>query len=335
MTPQEFQRLLEKYTTGNCTPEEKKLVDEWFENIPRPKAEDIDFQQVESGLWARIKPEKQVSSPGHWVLRIAASIALVISAAVGLYYLNSDRGLGQISQYSLLEHSTTDKAWTYSNHETIARKISLEDGSFITLEPGSSVSYPQKFSADKRVVTLSGEAFFQVRPDSGRPFYVYSDEIITKVLGTSFTIKAYASAKEIVVAVKTGKVSVYANPEKQTAVQQKLDDVILTRNQKIVYDRRANSVSKQIVEIPEVVREKTELFEMSFDGKPVTEIFEILEKNYGIDIEYDSETLKNCVLTTKMTEEGFHERIDIICKAINAEYTTTDAVIRITSQGCK
>ena len=88
--------------------------------------------------------------------------------------------------------------------------MTLHDGSTVILEPGGEVRYNEKF-LNTREVYLSGDAFFEVTKDASRPFLVYANEITTKVLGTSFRIKAKQGEKEIVVAVKTGKVSVMAN----------------------------------------------------------------------------------------------------------------------------
>ena len=88
--------------------------------------------------------------------------------------------------------------------------MTLQDGSTVILEPGGEFRYNEKF-LNPREVYLSGDAFFEVTKDASRPFLVYANEITTKVLGTSFRIKANQGEKEIVVAVKTGKVSVMAN----------------------------------------------------------------------------------------------------------------------------
>jgi len=333
MTQQEFQHLLNKYSAGNCNPEEIQIVEKWYANIQATDVDDFQDDELENKLWAKIKPQRNLYT-GRFFLRVAASIALSAAAFVGFYVYSNGVAERNNTMASTVETVEDGQMISLSNHDKSEKKIGLADGSTIVLQPGSSISYPQIFDLDKRVVHLSGEAFFEVRSDKTRPFYVYSNEIITKVLGTSFTIKAYDGEKQIIVAVKTGKVSVYANPGKQRTITN-LHDVILTPNQQVVYNRADDRVSKQIVEKPELFTSEPDFFEMSFDGKPVTEIFEALKENYGIDIVYDADILKDCILTTRMTEEGFHERIDIICKAINAKYTTVDAVVYIESRGCK
>jgi len=94
-------------------------------------------------------------------------------------------------------------------------------------------------------------------------------------------------------------------------------------------------VVKQLVEDPQIILPQSKLFKMSFDEVPVTKIFKVLEENYGVDIVYDEEALKRCTLTTAMSDEGLYQRIEVICKAIKAEYTVDEAVIYIKSRGCE
>jgi transmembrane sensor len=333
MTPNEFKTLLDKYASGKCTPEELKLIDQWFDNIPSATSAERADTGTRDRLWNMIRPSAE-GKDLRWIYRIAATITFVGLVLSGYLYLKStpfqETSVAAADKTVVL----TDGSRHVSNNEKSSQKVTLSDGSTVMLQPGSAITYPEKFEGPDRSVHLSGEGFFDVKRDEARPFIVYSNEIITKVLGTSFTIKAYDSESEIIVAVKTGKVSVSPNPVKQKR-NSSMRDVILTPNQQIVYNREAEVVLRQIVPQPVIVAKKDDFFRMEFDGQPVSQIFDLLEANYGIDIQYDAEKLDGCVLTTSMEEEGFYERINVICKAINAEYTTTDAVIVIKSEGCK
>jgi ferric-dicitrate binding protein FerR (iron transport regulator) len=69
--------------------------------------------------------------------------------------------------------------------------ITLADGTHIWLNSGSQLSYPARFKADSREVYLSGEAFFDVKSDPSKPFYVTTRDIKIKVVGTSFNVSCY------------------------------------------------------------------------------------------------------------------------------------------------
>lgn len=333
MSPAEFKILLDRYFRGECTPEEAAFIEKWYENIESNKSlPSSELDQAEKQIWASIKPERK-SIQWSPLLKIAAAIALLVAVSaalsLNLFKAAKDESVAQVTvkQYN-------QQLVEAQNETAQAQFVSLSDGSVVTLEPKSSIRYPQQFASDKRMVELTGEAFFNVKRDPSKPFLVYSGEIVTKVLGTSFRITAFDDQDEIVVAVKTGKVSVYQKPVSEASAE--IKDVILTPNQQLVYKRAPETLVKQVVPTPTIVSvDSSAYFNMQFDGMPVTEIFDVLEENYGIEIQYDQDVLSACVLTTKMTEEGFYERIEVICKAINAEYTNTDGAVVITGKGCQ
>jgi transmembrane sensor len=339
MTSHEFKELLDKFSQGTCSPEEEKLIQDWYDNIGGPLHERIksdSIESIEAKLWSNIKPRPLGTEKSYafYVTRIAAAIIIMLVAGLGAYVGFQDSGLVKQNVASRQDRSPSDATLTrISNDKTTPSEITLEEGSQVTLQPKSEILFAKKFPAQRREVYLKGEAFFNVKRDEQRPFVVYSNEIVTQVLGTSFTIKAYEYEKEVTVAVKTGKVSVYANP-KGEPVGQIMPTVILAPNQQVVYDRRKAVVVKQLVKEPEIILPNSKLFKMSFDEVPVTKIFKVLEENYGVDIVYDEAALKKCTLTTAMSDEGLYQRIEVICRAIKAEYTVTDAVIFIKSPGC-
>jgi transmembrane sensor len=335
MTPEEFSELLERYTRGECSPQEEEFILKWYEAIDSPNQETGEEYTIitQARLWARLQSQikRTKKSTFHYSWKIAATVLLLIMAG-GVIFLSS-----HFSNTKKLPLSLENFGQKFSGIQLIENKtstprlIALEDGSEVTLEPGSELRVANIFQDDKREVYLTGEAFFHVKRDTLRPFLVYANEVITKVLGTSFTIKAYKGAKQTTVAVKTGKVSVSTNPK----VIQHDQEVILTPNQEAVYNSEIMRVTKKLVDDPKIVLEKPTLFEMKYDGTPVTKIFEVLEANYGVDILYDPDILSNCILTTSMSDEGLYQRIEIICKAIGAEYKVQDAAITIISKGCQ
>jgi transmembrane sensor len=341
MEPLEFKNLLDKYSRGECTAAEEKIILEWYESINaknhRQSASEAAEPEIEARLWSKIRPGFAPPRRNHffYFVSAAATFIVLMVAGLGLYFSShkksparADAPAGSREARNLFVHevNTGDKP----------REILLPDKSIVTLKPGSALRFSKNFEGDKREVHLSGEAFFRVQKEATRPFLVYSNEVVTKVLGTSFNIRAYASDKEVTVVVKTGKVSVYTNTDNRGSENLKADqpEIILTPNYQVVYNRSKDRVSKQVVEVPEIILSQPTLFEMQYDGVPVSGIFEVLEENYGVDIDFDEAQLKNCMLTTSMSDEGFYERIEIICRAIGAEYVATDAGISIKSHGC-
>jgi transmembrane sensor len=134
---------------------------------------------------------------------------------------------------------------TIINKDGLVREVFLPDGSLICLFPGSRVAFSACFKSKKREVYLDGEAFFEVSHDAHRPFLVYTNALTTRVLGTSFFIKAYKKQKEIVVSVQTGQVSVYENIDHDSGSKPR-QEVILSPNQKVVTIQVINAHLKNL-----------------------------------------------------------------------------------------
>ena len=100
--------------------------------------------------------------------------------------------------------------------------IVLADGTKVFLNAGSEISYPVVFAGDKREVKLKGEAYFEVRKDERRPFFVQAGDVQIQVLGTSFNVTAYPGRGRIETTLEEGKIqltdgreSVEVSPGKQ------------------------------------------------------------------------------------------------------------------------
>lgn len=219
------------------------------------------------------------------------------------------------------------------NNSITPLAVKLEDGSVITLSKNAKLSYPRHFESNKRQVFLSGEAFFEITKNPQKPFFVYSNEVITKVLGTSFTIQAFENAAEVIVSVKTGRVSVF-HQNKVALADPEEEALIITPNQQIVFSRKEESLTKSLVESPILIKDLNELSQQSFEDRPVSEVLKVIEQAYGVHIIYDADQLSRCIITTTLSNESLYNKLDIMCKTIGASYKIVDAQIVIQSSGC-
>jgi hypothetical protein len=221
------------------------------------------------------------------------------------------------------------------NSLNTAQKVTLKDGSTVILEPGGEVSFDKNF-INGREVYLTGDAFFDVTKDPSRPFFVYTNEVTTKVLGTSFRIKANQGEKEIVVAVKTGKVTVTAKAVTNDVRTKDIQEITLTPNQQAIYKRNEQVVVKKIVEEPQVIKGHTTIKD-SYVNESVVLILQALTESYGVDIRFDKESLSGCTLTSDIIEgEGLFEQLEIVCNALGGTYKMeNDASIVIEANGCE
>lgn len=337
MTSEQFRHLLKKYRRGSCSAEEQKLIEDWYASIEPKDLQALTPEEegaVKKSYWQNVnahiqskKPFKKKTARLWPPLSIAASIVLVIAT----YFYFQPEVSNTAADITVVQRGPQMES--IHNGELVPKNVLLPEGSTITLQPGSKISYPGTFNKAEREIYLEGEAFFEVKRDETRPFLVYTNEITTKVLGTSFTIKAHPGEKSITVAVKTGKVSVYTKQAK-SKTPSRSNETILTPNQQVVYNRKENKVSRMLVPDPQAIMPAEEIKKWHFEEASVTEIFIALEKIYGVDIVFNEKLLSSCTLTTSISDGPIFKRLDIICKAIGTTYTVEETQIIINGSGC-
>ena len=263
---------------------------------------------------------------------IAASLLMI--AGVYWYYSNKPRPL-PANAYKAFMQETKHKSLEYNNNSDGEQHIVLSDGSEVVLEKNSRLTYAANFSSGKREVYLEGNAFFNITRNPARPFIVYTQTIVTKVLGTSFFVKAMSSAETASVVVKTGKVSVFKreNFTNTDAGSATLKGMVVTPNQQVVYDIPNEQMNKSLVEKPVIANQATYSFD--FDDTPAEEVFNRLQTAYGVPVLIDEEVLKTCTISASLGNEPFYEKLRIICKIINATYEVIDGTVVISTKGCK
>lgn len=290
----------------------------------------VMWEKINYGISAQPKNQRAL-----WMrLSGVAASLLIIILATG-WFMRSEQA----------KHSFTYTTQVADSHnKLIERKnltakpiiIELPDHSKITLEPASSISYPRNFNEkETREVYLLGKAFFDIKRNPERPFFVYANELVTKVLGTSFTIRAFEDDQQVEVVVKTGRVSVFTR-NSDADINAPQNETILTPNHRVLYSRKEESIKKYLVDAPEVIVCAAVTPAISdFEDAPVTDILKNIEQSYGIAIEYDEQLLKNCLLTASFSQESLYDKIELICKGIEAEFAIINAQIVITSRGCQ
>jgi transmembrane sensor len=296
---------------------------------PRQRVQDPELaESIWQNVQLRISPQRPAL---HFVVRywqIAAMITLFLG--IGTTYFLTYEG----SQRVLLPVVKTDAAdqdWieevNRTNQET---RIHLSDGSTVSLGKDSRLRYPREFGPSQREVHLVGEAFFDVMKNPNQPFLVFADETVTKVLGTSFRIKAYANAPKVSVEVRTGRVSVFMKKDFEGSTSHvERKGLVLTPNQQAVFSRDLAHLDKTLVEIPVLLAPPAQKISFEFNNTPVDKIFTILQQAYGLEIIYEPELVADRSLTVSLEDESLFEKLDVICRTLGLTYQSIDAQIII------
>ena len=349
MTESEFHQLLQRYLDGRCTPAERAQVAQWYDRLQEqelaaPTLPMPSQQAVEAAIWARLRLDPVVAKPAPRGRRLLPNVwhqpQLRWAAGLGLLVL----GLGGLLPYArhwraasapTASSIETEGGWTrHRNTTPQVQLLQLPDASRVTLQPGSSLRYTTALAGPRREVYLEGEAFFQVHKNPARPFLVFTSQVVTTVLGTSFDVKAYPGRAQALVAVREGKVSVQPRETAQldaTPTHPAKMGVLLLPNQQVVYSVASRRLKKELVDQPAVLVQQA----FEFEERPVAEVFAALEKAYGVPILYDQQKLAGCTVSITFYDEPLFEKLSLLCKSLGAYYTLADTQITIHSTGCQ
>lgn len=189
------------------------------------------------------------------------------------------------------------------------RTVRLPDGTSVTLNHYSSLSYPERFKSDDREVELSGEAYFEVSKDSKHPFIVQTETIDVQVLGTHFNVDAYPDNPDVKTTLLTGSVAV---SNKNNSIR-----MVLKPNEVAIYNKVEQKLTRKVLENAgdEISWRHGEFI---FDDLPLQEIARELSNSFGTTIHIADSTLQNYRITARFRNG---EDLDAILSVLhNAGY---------------
>ncbi len=191
----------------------------------------------------------------------------------------------------------------------------LSDGTKVWLNALSEIEFPVNFKGEKRIVNLKGEAYFEVKQDSKRPFIVHSLNQTIQVLGTSFNIKAYENDRNIYTTLIEGSLAVGSGGS----------TVMLKPGMESVCQRETNEITTSIANTDFATAWRTGYF--MFNNTDLDEILKVLSRWYGVSFIYDKP------LAGSNTFSGRFSKYGDISTTLNSIYLTGGPKFKIDSEG--
>ena len=329
MYHEEYDILIAQYLAGEISEEGHKKLMAWAENDPTRNAvllqgrkvwektgEHTPHVQVDSdAAWKKLmtKIDTQPENVGSQVegthrvrtlkwWRAAAAILVLLGA--GLWIISTQRVPKQEIVQKETQPAIENIQIATQNDEQ--KDIQLPDGSQIWLNENTTIAYQTPF--DKRNVTLTGEAFFDIERMEERPFTISSDEATTVVLGTTFNVRAYPEESVIEVTVVTGKVSVAptnGNPE------------ILTRGKKGIVEKAQSIIITKTNNTSNSIAWKSK--KLFFAKTPMAQVIQDLNRYFGADIEVSNPAILQCRFSG--TKEYINPSVETILDEIAFMFT--------------
>ncbi|MDR1937372.1 MAG: FecR domain-containing protein [Tannerellaceae bacterium] len=210
------------------------------------------------------------------ILRIGSVAASIILLLGITHHFSFQQGFREVNSRQI----------EMSNPLGMSSTITLPDGSKVILNAGTTLSYPNAFVSKNRIVSLKGEAFFEVAPDTDHPFIVNADDIRIKVVGTQFNVKAYENDERVEVSLSEGKVEV------QTAGRN--NPILLNPGEQAYYDKQTHTLIARAVNIAHYTSWKEGQY--YFKALPMKEVARQLERIFKVRIQI-SPQLRDIVFT--------------------------------------
>lgn len=197
-------------------------------------------------------------------------------------------------------------------------KLHLPDGTVVYLNAESRITYQSTFS-QRREVTLTGEAYFEVIKDAARPFVVKSGRLSTTALGTAFNIQAFPGTERIRVTLMSGRVRVDDATTRQSVELSPLEEVSV--------DDKTRALEKTTLATDDGVLWKEGI--MKFSKTPFEEVVMELERWYGVTFKIDGKP-KDVLCSGEFKNEYLSNVLNVLSHNIGFQYSINDKYVTLT-----
>ncbi|MEX2402886.1 MAG: FecR domain-containing protein [Balneolales bacterium] len=322
---------VQRYVTGNAGPEESRKIKRWLDQNPDMK---VLVQQVREIQSVKPNEEFEVDAQSSWKqfqevyfkeepkpvkynsLRFSKSIKLQYAYKIAAVLLAALFTGLLVQNYMLGDQTGPDvpEMRELVTEQGEKSQVIFSDGSEVTLNSASAIRFPEKFDGPAREVHLDGEAYFNVKHDSLRPFIVYAQGLEVKVLGTSFNVQGWSEDPAVDVAVRDGKVSVSLTDQE-------------SGEQSGVILNKGYSTNVKKGQVPEQVR-KIDVNNhllwtvggLHFENDKLSDVIKQVERRFNADINVAVDDVLDVPLTATFKYAELEEVLSVIADAMDIEY---------------
>jgi ferric-dicitrate binding protein FerR (iron transport regulator) len=336
-----LQELFDRYLQRRCAPEEvaelvalleradagetltEPMLRLWEELKASKEEYPVDWERMYARI-SRVEDDLLVLQRRSSWWRVAAAAAVVVVVAGAVFWGVRRGGLvGRPASVAVADVSAAGVVQTMVTGDR-KRVVHLPDGSMVLLNRNSRLDYPRVFGDTSREVVLSGEAYFDVMHLAGRPFIVHTGKLSTRVLGTTFNIRAYPEDKAIAITVTSGRVQV---------LNERASVGMLVADQQIRYDVSGETIVQKKVDVRPLVAWRPS--EVSFDDITMEEAARRVGEWFGVTVHFVNPALKDCRITASFyREDQLEEIMTVICAVNQMSYTIHEKDVSIDGRGC-
>lgn len=233
------------------------------------------------------------------VMAVAASFLLILSA---YYFLNRP----------------AETVWQETLASNANKQIRLSDGTVITLRKGGKLLLPENFGKSSRQAKLEGEAYFEIKHDSQRPFLVTTSRTIIQDIGTAFLVQSSDSTEQVT--VLEGEVNFASKEKKEQELRLKAGESAVLEQEKI---------QRTVVETANLLSWKTHT--LRFDNTPLSQVVKDLERYYSIQVQLPDE-LRSFQITAEFKNETLEQVLKELHLFTGIQFRMNDRYLKISKK---
>lgn len=231
-------------------------------------------------------------------LRYVAAMFIGALLMASVWLLVPDKNNGREMQ--VVQHTVYNR--------TGVQNVLLADNSEVWMNENSRLSYPEAFNGSKRIVTLEGNAYFDIQKDKEKPFIIRFGHAEIEVTGTEFFVETAIGEEAFVTLISGGIDLRYLG----TATSQQR--VSMLPGQRACLNITTGNIAVSQVETYYYEVWKSGVY--SFTNEPLEKITDLLAQRLHMDIRL-SPSLKVKRFTGRVTSD---EPIETFLATINKVY---------------
>jgi transmembrane sensor len=314
-------QLLMNDFSGKITPEEQHTIDCWvgksIENrhyyneqkklwnlfAQHQKMQKIDEKKAFLKISSKLFHKRRFGFLAQ-LQRVAAILLLPVVLISAIYYFSDKTSRNQF-------------AAVYNTVETplgMRSSLTLPDGTKVWLNAGSKISYPVLFSDQSREISLSGEAFFEVKKDKKWPFIVKAKDMCVVVTGTSFNCNAYPENEQVQTILVEGEVTIVNQSATELST--------MHPGELAIFNNSNQQITKTKADLSKYIAWKSG--KLMFRDDKMNQVVEKLERWYNVEFEIHDQEIADYVYTATFIDESLDQVLKMLSLSAPISYTISD-----------
>lgn len=279
----------ELFETAN-QPEMKKLAIFWKRCFPK--------EADKGAIWIKTFQKTGISSNSQKyyfyrkLQKIAAVLLILISFSVNWYLLKQEKNISEETPFVSFYAGTGE-----------VKEFELPDHSKVWLNSGSTIFFPEKFDGKKRIVYLTGEAYFDVTNDISKQFIVNTQKANIIVYGTKFSVTAFPEISYTSAVLENGSVEMIAKDISEQSV-------FLKPGQEVLLSHQTGSM--EIRNVNATQRTNWINGDLDFYNDPLSIITKNLERKYGVKFFFLDNTSEKTPITGDFSNSVLEDILSVI-----------------------